>query len=82
VIPHRANTPEQKAEVLRRIADHWSRNPELRLMQLITASLQQQTDSNDGFYVEDYELLDHLDKTFSPVADGFYDLSDTDAKSE
>lgn len=64
MIPSRANTPEQKAEVLRRIAEHWNRNPDLRLMQMITWAVREHRGTVDCFNVEDFDLLGFLDKSF------------------
>ncbi len=62
LIPNRANTPEQKEEVLRRIAEFWHRHPELRLMQMLTCAMK----VNDwyAFNVEDYDLLKYLEEAF------------------
>lgn len=61
-VPNRANTPEQKEEVLRRIAEYWHQNPDLRLMQMLTHA----TNVNDwyAFNIEDYVLLEYLEKVF------------------
>lgn len=67
MIVNRANTPEQKDEIIARIAEHWKRNPELRLMQMITWALQMNNRKESAFYVEDYDLIRHLDEVLKPT---------------
>ena len=59
MIKDRAETPEQKKEVMNRILVAWLSKPELRLEQLIENALYL---PNPGlrvcpFYVEDYEVV-------------------------
>jgi len=58
----RAATPEQKAEVLRRIGELWATAPDLRLLQMLVGSVGIDADRRmDPFYVEDFDLLRRLE---------------------
>jgi len=53
----RAITPEQKAEVLRRLLKAWEQHPKQRLGQFLW-NANTQSNQADLFYVEDYELIE------------------------
>jgi hypothetical protein len=57
MIKDRAETDEQKKEVLNRILIVWQKFPELRLMQLIGNLYL-----GDPYYTEDFKLADQLEK--------------------
>lgn len=52
---YRANTPEQKREVIERLLTLWLEQPELRLGQLIMNT------THNIYYIEDFDLLDNLE---------------------
>lgn len=53
---NRAQTKEQKQEVIQRLASLWDKNKDLRLSQLLLNVFQR-----DFYYVEDFELIDALE---------------------
>lgn len=57
IFKDRAITPRQKADVLDCIYGAWTRNPDLRLGQLLMVACKQK----DLFYVEDFELAKLLE---------------------
>lgn len=61
MISNRANTPEEKSNVLQLIEEHWKLHPQLRLMQLLLCAIKPQTLS-EVFVKEDYDLLADLDQ--------------------
>lgn len=52
----RANTVDQKFEVMKRLLTQWQLNPDLRLGQLIGNVFQ-----SDIYFVEDHKLIDKLE---------------------
>lgn len=57
MIKNRAETDEQKKEVLNRILIVWQQFPEMRLMQLIN-----NISHGDFYYKDDFKLADDLEK--------------------
>lgn len=57
MIKDRAETDEQKKEVLDRLLIVWQMFPEMRLMQLIGNITR-----GDSYYKEDFKLVDDLEK--------------------
>lgn len=60
MVKNRANTKEQKKEILDRLLNAWEMSPELRLGQLLENGKDQRHD--DLFYVEDYNLITDVEK--------------------
>ena len=56
----RANTPEEKKEVIDRLYDAWLLVPELRLGQLLECVKPQNLD--DLFNIEDFTLIEETEK--------------------
>lgn len=56
----RANTIEQKEEVLLRLLDLWKANPNLRLAQLI-GNVYHIPSGADPYYVEDFDFIASLE---------------------
>jgi hypothetical protein len=67
----RANTAEQKRQVIERLYVLWAENPKMRLGQLI-GNMYSSTDpgGNNMYYAEDFELIEELE--------GFYERHETD----
>jgi hypothetical protein len=65
-VPGRANTPEDKQQILNRILLVWGRNPKMRLGQLL-GNVYHSTDAGGvkQYYTEDFELIENLE--------GFYE---------
>jgi hypothetical protein len=58
-IPGRAETTEEKEQVIQRLLEVWKAYPDLRLGQLILNALR---DNNDILYmIEDIPLLEHIE---------------------
>ena len=57
----RAETDAQKDEIISRLGDTWKKNPEIRLMQLISNVFR-----SDPYYIEDYEAMDLLEEFYEP----------------
>lgn len=57
----RAQTREQRMAIIKRLFLVWDANPELRLGQLI-ANI-----APDPYYVEDYELIDKIEKGYDKL---------------
>lgn len=74
-VKNRANTPEEKAEVLRRIGECWERNPDLRLVQLLMAACVSVNYQGNPFYIEDFELVAGLNHRVLNGSDGTKDNS-------
>lgn len=53
------------AIILDRIKVLWEKHPDLRLGQIISASINLE-ESKDLFYIEDYPLLEKIEELFSP----------------
>ena len=58
--PNRANTPEQKQEIINRLHALWLQYPELRLGQLILNYFRA-----DFYYIEDFDLIEKLEKHYA-----------------
>jgi hypothetical protein len=58
----RAETDDQKRNVMNRLLDVWCRNPELRLNQLISNATKR-----DSYNIEDFELLRQIEDWYKPV---------------
>lgn len=58
MIENRANTPEEKKEVLDEVLAVWLRHPELRLCQLLTIACTEER----MFYIEDFILVEDVQK--------------------
>jgi hypothetical protein len=56
----RAETDDQKRNVMNRLLDVWCRNPELRLNQLIS-------NVTNSYNIEDFELLRQVEDWYKPV---------------
>lgn len=67
MIPGRAETTEQKREILARLAVLWERFPQLRLGQLI-GNVYYSTDPGGCmlYFAEDYKLIEELESTYAP----------------
>lgn len=59
-IAYRAQTPEQKQEIIERLHALWLRNPELRLGQLILNCFR-----DNFYYTEDFKLIDVLEQRYA-----------------
>ena len=57
---NRANTPEEKKQILDNIYYAWLATPDLRLGQLLECAKPQHLD--DLFYIEDLDLLKEIQK--------------------
>ena len=57
-IKNRAETPEQKRQVIERLYAAWLANPDSRLCQLIMNA----THPNPVFYIEDMDLVTQVEK--------------------
>lgn len=66
-LPKRAETPEQKQEVMDQLLQLWLKCPELRLGQLIDNAmyLNDDTFTPNLFSVEDFYLIEMLEKFVS-----------------
>ena len=57
--PERANTPEQKQEIIERLLALWLRYPELRLGQLICNRF-----NKGAYFTEDFKLIEMLEQFY------------------
>jgi hypothetical protein len=57
----RAYSPAEKKALIARLLDVWLANPHQRLGQLIVNALPHEA-GNDAFYIEDYTLIERLEK--------------------
>lgn len=58
----RAHSNKEKIEVLLRIYEYWTVFSDLRLLQLLEVAIKHKDRERDLFYMEDYEVLNFLDK--------------------
>lgn len=58
MLEKRAQTPEQKREVIDRLYDAWLRSPDLRLGQLVSLITP---NGGDPFYIEDFTLVEKIE---------------------
>lgn len=60
-IPDRANTPEEKQEIMERLYKLWLKHPELRLGQLIVNIYRS---SNSLYLAEDFNFIKELEEIY------------------
>lgn len=70
LVPNRAESSNEKQNIIDRLHGLWLENPELRLGQLIGAAYpcgrscphcQQDVEHRDPFYVEDFDFINRLE---------------------
>lgn len=59
----RANTNEQKKEILEHLLEIWVKVPELRLGQLL-GNVYHAPSGGDPYYVEDYDLIHEIEEFY------------------
>lgn len=69
IIAHRAQTPEQKREIIERLYTLWQAHPDLRLGQLILNAYSTDSVSVEGsiYHGEDFHFINNLERFYSPL---------------